>query len=58
MKLIVTNAFADFAKGDQITDQAAIDAVLASDNAGNVVKVADAPADPPADTPKPAKRNA
>jgi hypothetical protein len=40
MKLIVTNAFADYAKGDEITDAKAIAAILASDNAGNVVKVA------------------
>lgn len=52
MKLIVTNAFASYSKGDQITDPAEVADVLASDNAENVVKTADTPADPP----KPAKR--
>lgn len=41
--LIVVAPFADYRKGDQITDQAAIDAALKS-NPQHVVRVAVAPA--------------
>lgn len=40
MKLVVINAFGDYAKGQQITDPAEIEAILATDNAQNVVKTA------------------
>ena len=43
IKLVVTNTFGDHPKGADITDAAEIQAVLASENAGNVVKVAAAP---------------
>ena len=49
LALIVTNAFGDFAKGDQITDPKAIADVLASDASANVVRanVPDVPAPKP-----------
>ena len=37
--LIVTNAFSDYRRGDQITDDKLVDEILASDFASNVVKV-------------------
>jgi hypothetical protein len=40
MKLTVTNAFGPYAVGYDITDSKEIEAILASDNAANVVKVA------------------
>jgi hypothetical protein len=40
MKLTVTRAFAAYAVGDEITEPAEIAAILASDNAENVVKTA------------------
>lgn len=39
LALIVTNAFADFAKGEQITDPALIAELKDSTNAANVVQV-------------------
>ena len=48
MKLTVTNAFGDYARGDDITDPDQIAAILASDNAQNVVKVTLPPEDKPA----------
>jgi hypothetical protein len=39
IKLIVTSAFASYAKGDEITDTPTVQAVLESENAGSVVKV-------------------
>lgn len=50
MRLIVTNAFGAYQRGDAITDAKQIEQVLASDNAANVVKTADLPA-PPTDLP-------
>jgi hypothetical protein len=38
MKLTVTRAFGTYAVGDEITDPQEVQAVLASDNAENVVK--------------------
>jgi hypothetical protein len=52
MRLIVTNAFGDYKPGDEITDAQEVEAILAGDNSGNVVKTAAAPAPEP----KPAKR--
>jgi len=48
--LTVINPFGDYQKGDQITDQKAIDAILASENQGHVVKTnaPDPKAPPPA----------
>ena len=40
MKLTVTRAFGLYAVGDEITDPQEVQAVLASDNAANVVKTA------------------
>jgi hypothetical protein len=40
MPLTVTHHFADFKPGDSITDPAVIEAILKSDNAVRVVKVA------------------
>lgn len=37
--LIVTSPFAGYAKGDRITDADEVEAILASENAGNVVRV-------------------
>lgn len=53
MKLTVTRAFGDYTEGDSITDDKTVAAILASDNDGNVVRVADdAPVKPaPAPTP-------
>ena len=39
IKLIVTSAFADYAKGDELTDTPTVQASLESENAGNVNKV-------------------
>lgn len=39
IKLIVTSAFAEYAKGDEITDTPTVQAVLESENANSVVKV-------------------
>ncbi|GAB3249184.1 hypothetical protein [Chitinimonas naiadis] len=39
-QLVVVNAFGEYAKGDTITDQQAIDAILAGEQADSVVKVA------------------
>lgn len=39
VKLIVTNHFGDYKRGDQIIDPATIKAILATSNAANVVKV-------------------
>lgn len=39
IKLIVTSAFAQYAKGDEITDTKTVQDVLASENANSVVKV-------------------
>ena len=44
MKLIVTHAFGEYARGDAIADPALIAAVLASEDAGHVVAVDAAPA--------------
>lgn len=46
LKLIVTEPFGEYAKGQEITDPAAMQAVLASERADSVlqVQVADAPA--------------
>ncbi|WP_195763441.1 hypothetical protein [Duganella guangzhouensis] len=40
MKLVVITQFADYQIGDEITEQAKIDAILESDQAHFVVKVA------------------
>lgn len=40
MKLTVTRAFGVYAVGDEITDPKEVQAVLAGDNAENVVKTA------------------
>lgn len=45
--LVVVNPFADYQRGDQITDPATIEAVEASTNQSSVVRVADEPAAPP-----------
>lgn len=39
IKLVVTNPFADYARGDQITDPALVAEIRDSHNAGNVVAV-------------------
>jgi hypothetical protein len=39
IKLVIVSAFANYAKGDEITDTPTVQAVLESENAGNVVKV-------------------
>lgn len=39
IKLVVTAAFADYKAGDEITESKAVQAVLDSENVGNVVKV-------------------
>lgn len=39
IKLVVTNQFADYARGDQITDPALVAELRDSHNAGNVVAV-------------------
>lgn len=40
MELIVTRPFGDYKPGDRISDPKVIEAILASDNSGNVVRVA------------------
>lgn len=54
MKLVVTEAFADYAKGDEITDSDTIKTILESDQAQLVVKVASP--DPVPDSPVKAKK--
>lgn len=46
MKLVVTTPFATYQRGDEITDQAQIDAVLACEQTQFVVKVQVADAAP------------
>lgn len=41
MKLIATQAFGRYAQGDAITDKAAIDTILAGEQAAFVVRVPD-----------------
>jgi len=42
MKLVVASAFANYAKGDEITDKETIQTILASEDVVHVVKVATA----------------
>jgi hypothetical protein len=44
MKLVVVKPFAGFARGDVITEQSRIDAILKGENALAVVRVTTAPA--------------
>lgn len=46
LKLLVTEPFANYSKGDEIIDAATVQAILAGDNAGHVISVQapDAPA--------------
>lgn len=48
VKLIVTEPFGDYSKGQEITDPATVEAILAGGNASHVVPVQaqDAPAQP------------
>jgi hypothetical protein len=55
IKLIVTNDFGDYKRGDQITDAALVDEIRASHNASNVVPVAAAPEFVAVSPPAPAK---
>lgn len=46
MKLVVTHEFANYSKGDEITDADAVKTILDGDQASNVVKVATPDASP------------
>lgn len=48
MKLVATQSFGPYVKGEDITDPQAIAEILAGENAANVVKTAAAPVAVPA----------
>ena len=50
--LVVINPFADYQRGDRISDQSVVATVLASNNASNVVPVAALDDQPPATAPQ------